>query len=135
MRNTFRILFYPKRSATLRNGQVPIICRITIDKQREQLPTGLHVDPERWSRARGCVAGRSEEAEIVNQTLARLRYRIEKCYHLLGYSHPAVTARMVKQQLLGQSVRQERLLTFFAPPPQRGVPPDGGHKPQYEYLL
>lgn len=114
MRNTFRILFYPKRSAALRNGQVPIICRITIDKQREQLPTGLHVVPERWSRARGCVAGRSEEAEIVNQALARLRYRIEKCYHLLGYSHPAVTARMVKQQLLGQSVRQERLLAFFA---------------------
>lgn len=114
MRNTFRILFYPKRSAALRNGQVPIICRITIDKQRVQLPTRMHVAPERWSRARGCVAGRSEEAELVNQTLARLRYRIEKCYHMLGYSHPAVTARMLKKQLLGQSVRQERLLAFFA---------------------
>lgn len=114
MRNTFRILFYPKRSAPLRNGLVPIICRITIDKQREQLPTRLHVAPARWNSSRGRVAGRGREAEIVNQALARLRYRIEKCYHTLGYDYPDVTARMLKQQLLGQSVRRERLLAFFA---------------------
>lgn len=113
MRNTFRILFYPKRSAALRNGLVPVICRITIDKQREHIPTRLHVNPRRWSRLRGCVTGRSEEAEIINQSLVRLRYRIERCYHTLSYDHPTVTARMLKLQLLGQRTCQEQLLAFF----------------------
>lgn len=114
MKNTFRILFYPKRSAALRNGLVPIICRITIDKQREQLPTRLHVQPAQWDRIRSRVAGRGSEAELVNQALVRLRYRIERCYHTLCYDHPTVTAGMLKQQLLGRSARQEQLLAFFA---------------------
>ena len=31
MRNTFKILFYVKRSSPLRNGELPIMCRITIN--------------------------------------------------------------------------------------------------------
>lgn len=113
MRNTFSILFYLKRSAALRDGRAPIVCRLTINGRRVQLSTRLHAAPSSWNRERGCVSGRGEETVMVNQALSRFRYRIERCYHTLCYDHDEVTAPMVKSLLLGHSVRQERLLAFF----------------------
>jgi len=34
MRNTFKVLFYIKKNAPLRNGNTPIMGRITINGQR-----------------------------------------------------------------------------------------------------
>ena len=41
MRNTFKVLFYIKKNAPLRNGNTPIMGRITINGQRTQLSTQL----------------------------------------------------------------------------------------------
>lgn len=114
MRSTFRILFYLKRSAKLRSGSVPILCRITICGEREQLPTRLHILPRNWNRTRGCARGRGEEATTINQSLSRIRYVIEKSYHSLSYDHEVVTAAMVKRQYCGRNARQEQLLAFFS---------------------
>lgn len=40
-KNTFRILFYIKRNALLRNGSAPIMGRITINGERAQFSTRL----------------------------------------------------------------------------------------------
>ncbi|MEI3583357.1 MAG: hypothetical protein V8Q29_02185 [Alistipes shahii] len=38
MRNTFKVLFYIKKNAPLRNGNTPIMGRITINGQRKRRP-------------------------------------------------------------------------------------------------
>ena len=48
MRNTFNVLFYIKKNAPLRNGNVPIMGRITINGERTQFSTRLSVAPEHW---------------------------------------------------------------------------------------
>ena len=48
MRNTFKVLFYIKKNAPLRNGNTPIMGRITINGQRTQLSTQLSVNPNLW---------------------------------------------------------------------------------------
>lgn len=113
MRNTFSILFYLKRSAALRSGRAPIVCRLTINGRRVQLSTRLHAVPSSWNRKRGCVSGHGEATATLNQALSRFRYRLERCYNTLCYDHDEVTAPMVKSLFLGTSVRQERLLAFF----------------------
>ena len=45
MRNTFNVLFYIKKNAPLRNGNVPIMGRITINGERTQFV--LH--PKSWT--------------------------------------------------------------------------------------
>ena len=47
-KNTFRILFYIKRNALLRNGSAPIMGRITINGERAQFSTRLSVDQQVW---------------------------------------------------------------------------------------
>lgn len=82
MRNTFKVLFYIKKTAPLRNGNVPIMGRITINGQCTQFATQLSVQPELWNVSFSCVMGRSALATRINEQLTRIRLRIELCYNM-----------------------------------------------------
>lgn len=113
MRNTFKVLFYIKKNAPLRNGNTPIMGRITINGQRTQLSTQLSVNPDIWSVSMGRVAGRSAVAVRINEQLSQIRFHIERCYNTLFYESALVTPQMVKEMFFGNSQRSEMLLTFF----------------------
>lgn len=112
MRNTFSILFYVKRNAPLRNGEVPVMGRITIDGERAHLSTRLSVPPALWEAGAARAAGRTAVARRVNERLVCIRNRIERCYETLFAREPRVTARMVKELYFGAG-RPETLLAFF----------------------
>ena len=114
MRNTFKVLFYIKKNAPLRNGNTPIMGRITINGQRTQLSTQLSVNPNLWDVSMGRAAGRSAVASRVNEQLSQIRFHIERCYNtLLVTKHAPVTPKMVKEMYFGNDQRNETLLAFF----------------------
>lgn len=113
MRNTFRILFYLKKNAPLRNGNVPVMARITICGQRTQLSTHLSVDQRYWCPATGQMTGRGRAAGEINRQLLDIRYRIEQCYRTLFLTGTLVTPIMVKEAYFGTSQCRCRLLEFF----------------------
>lgn len=113
MRNTFRILFYIKKNAPLRNGKAPIMGRITINGLRTQFSTQLSIDPELWNVAQGCVSGRSAAAVRINERLHHIRFRIEQCYNALFCERTFVTPLMVKDLYFGGRLREISLLAFF----------------------
>ena len=112
-RNTFKVLFYIKKNAPLRNGNTPIMGRITINGQRTQLSTRLSVDPNLWNVNLGRVTGRRADAVRINEQLSQIRYHIERCYNTLFYDHTLVTPQMVKEMYFGNDRRSEMLLAFF----------------------
>ena len=57
MRSTFKLLYFVKRNAVKKNGNAPIIARITIDQVVAQFNTKLEINPAHWS----VKLGRSEE--------------------------------------------------------------------------
>ena len=113
MRNTFRILFYLKKKAPLRNGACPVMGRITIDGRRAHFSTRLSVAAERWETAAGRVVGRSSAARRINDALASIRFRMEQCYETLlaeqGYASPEA----VKARFFGHDLGGRTLLAFF----------------------
>ena len=113
MRNTFRILFYVKRKAALRNGELPIMGRITIDGRRAQFSTRLSVPSHLWAPAAGRAIGRSAAANRINDRLANIRYRMEKCYESLFAEQRAVSPQSVKARFFGTDLDATCLLAFF----------------------
>lgn len=113
MRNTFNVLFYIKKNALLRNGNAPIMGRITINGERTQFSTRLSVAPEHWDVGLGRVAGRGNGAARINEQLSNIHYHIEKCYNKLFYDQSFVTPMMVKEMYFGVHHRQETVLAFF----------------------
>lgn len=113
MRNTFKVLFYIKKNAPLRNGEVPIMSRITINGQRTQLSTRLSVPAALWDVRSGRVSGRSTTATRINEQLSGMRFHIERCYNKLFYAQSLVTPVMVKELYFGIDHRNETVLAFF----------------------
>lgn len=113
MRNTFKILFYIKRTALLRNGEAPIMVRITVNGERAQLATHHSVMSDKWDSCRGRVKGRSTEARQINHSLSMIYSRIMLCYdRLLSTSEPP-TAFRIKDMYLGGDKGRQMVLEFF----------------------
>lgn len=64
MRSTFKLLYFVKRNAVKKNGNAPIIARITI-----QFNTKLEINPAHWSVKLGKASGRTAEAVHINSML------------------------------------------------------------------
>jgi len=54
MRSTFKVLFYVKKGSEKPNGNLPLMCRITVDGEIKQFSCKMDVPPRLWdSRAQG----------------------------------------------------------------------------------
>ncbi|WP_106829801.1 site-specific integrase [Parabacteroides pacaensis] len=113
MRSTFKVLFFVKRNAAKKNGNAPIIARITIDQIVAQFNTKLEINPINWSVSAGKVAGRSAETVSINSMLDSIRSSVHQHYHSLLEMDGYVTAERVKNAFLGKIERGKTLIEFF----------------------
>lgn len=79
-RSTFKLLFYLKKNEPKKNGNVPVMGRITIDGTPKTFGTKLEINPETWDLKHGRVLGKSNLAININQKLDKIRVRINKIY-------------------------------------------------------
>ena len=79
-RATFKILFYLKRNAPKKNGQIPVMCRITVNGKIAQFSCRLDVEEKMWSVETGRLTGRSNVALEGNRMLDKIRVGVNKAY-------------------------------------------------------
>ena len=72
MRSTFKLLYFVKQNAE-KNGNAPIIARITIGQVVAQFNTKLEINPAHWSVKLGKASGRTAEAVHINSMLENIR--------------------------------------------------------------
>ncbi len=114
MKNTFKLLFYIKRSALLKNGEAPVMLRITIGGERACVSTHVTVAPEKWNRATGSIVGRTAKAKAANEMLDSIRYRIYRSYvKLTADDNAAITPKRLRREFYDNSGGCAKLLVFF----------------------
>ncbi|HCZ8394790.1 TPA: site-specific integrase, partial [Elizabethkingia anophelis] len=79
-KSTFKLLFYLKKNELKKNGNAPIMARITIDGTPKTFGTKLEIDPNNWDLKHGRVQGKSAQALSINKKLDNIRGRIDKIY-------------------------------------------------------
>ena len=65
MRSTFRVLFYTKNQS-IKNGKVPVMGRITINKTTACFSCKKEVSISLWDAKANRAKGKSEEARMLN---------------------------------------------------------------------
>ena len=63
MGDSFKILFYTKRKEKLKSGQMPIMCKISVNGRFCTFSTSLSVEERMWDSRRKRLKGRSETHE------------------------------------------------------------------------
>ncbi|KAA6341237.1 Tyrosine recombinase XerD [termite gut metagenome] len=113
MKSTFKILFYLKRNAPRKNGNVPIIGRITVDGKIAQVSTKLEIHPGNWNTKSGKAVGRTAEVQQINTLLEEIKVSIHKIYHEQQRRDSNVTAEKIKNEFLGVAETRHNLLELF----------------------
>ena len=104
MRSTFKILFYVKRDRQKLNGNVPIMCRITIDKEATRFNTKLDISPALWDSKAARVIGKSNEAVTINDLLERTLASLSIWVIFLSTSCFSFAAKFILISRLGRKI-------------------------------
>lgn len=112
-KSTFKLLFYLKKNELKKNGNAPVMARITIDGTAKTLGTKLEINPKNWDLKYGRVEGKSATALSINQKLDNIRGRIDKIYEDMLKHEGFATAQKVKLSFLGVGVMDDALLKVF----------------------
>lgn len=113
-KSTFKLLFYLKKNELKKNGNAPIMVRITIDGTAKTLGTKLEINPKNWDLKFGRVEGKSAIALNINQKLDNIRGRIDKIYEDMLKHEGFATSQKVKLSFLGVGVMNDALLKVFS---------------------
>ena len=113
MRSTFRVLFFLKRDKQKANGNVPLFCRITIDKQEARFGMKQDINPSIWDVHAGRAVGRTSEIVEINSIIDKTKSALFNVYNDLLLSDTNVTAEKVKNRFLGVATSSHNLLEHF----------------------
>ena len=113
MKSTFKVLFYLKRNAQRKNGNMPIVARITVDGKIVQFSTKLEINPDCWNTQLGKAAGRSLDIQKTNSLLEGIKSSVHRVYHEQQRRDSSVTAEKVKNEFLGLSETNKTLMDLF----------------------
>jgi hypothetical protein len=112
-RSTFKLLFYLKKNELKKNGNAPIMGRITIDGTPKTFGTKLEINPDNWDLKHGRILGKSAQALSTNLILDNIRVRINKIYNDMLKGEGFATAQKVKLSFLGVGVLDDAILKVF----------------------
>lgn len=90
-RSTFKVLFYLNRSKRLKDGSMPIVCRISVDGKSESLSTGQKCRDEDWDKFLKMPKSKTKQ-----KVLQELKAQIEDCYQALLQKEGVVSANLLK---------------------------------------
>lgn len=113
MRSTFRVLFYLKKGAPLKNGKLPIMVRITIDGEKVEFSTKLEIEEKKWDTKSSRVAGRAPAANEINLKLEKIRVELNNHYEKIRSVGCFPTPLMLKNAYLGIKAKSHTILTVF----------------------
>lgn len=113
MRSTFKILMYLKKGSEKPNGNVPLMCRLTVDGEIKQFSCKMDVLPRLWNVKTGRASGKSIEAQKINHAVDKIRVDVNRRYQEMMQADGYVTAAKLKDAYLGIGIKQETLLKLF----------------------
>ena len=114
MKTGLKVHFYLRKTNEKKNGECPVIGKITIGKDVAQFSAKVTAKASLWDIVSGRVTGKSKHATEINATLDKISVAINTSYRKLQEIKSTVTANEVKNAFQGIASQQETLIRYFA---------------------
>lgn len=112
-RNTLSILYYLKRGHLNRNGECPVMCRISVRGEKETFSSHVYTSPDNWDVKSARVIGRTAKVIEQNKILTDLQVTLTRHYYDIEQRNGYVTAEMIKNAYMGITAQAESLLPIY----------------------
>lgn len=113
-RKTFKILFFIKKTRVSKNGEVPVLLRVTVNGLRTETSVNLKVNPNLWHAPTGRTLGTDAKSEELNNTLDTIKLKVMKIYREMEFDGLRITAKAIIEKYQGKDEKlQMSLLKVF----------------------
>lgn len=109
--STFATLFWVS-STRIKNGQVSVYVRITVNGKRVNISLKRKVALSEWNSLKGRARGTKQESRLLNRYLGQVQSRIYESYEQLRAEKELISAQTIKARFLGEDDNEYSLLTL-----------------------
>lgn len=106
-RDSFRVLFFLKKTRLLKNGEASVCMRITVNGTRVENNIRKSIDPALWSQAKETARGKSRRACDLNTYIEEARIRLYQIFCELEQQNRPITAHLLQELFFGQEKPEE----------------------------
>ncbi len=111
--NTFSVLFYVKKTKALRNGNVPVYARVTVNGERIEFSLERGIPPEQWDSKKNRARGHGKIAKELNEFLIGVSAQFYNHHRDLRESGKTITAELLRDRYLGIDNKIETLKALY----------------------
>lgn len=112
-RKLFSVLFFVKKSRVLRNGESPIIVRITYGGQVAEFQSGRTTPLSQWSQTKGCVIGRDRKSTEINTFIEMVRLKIYQIQQEFERTGELYSVNTIRDAFRGNGIKSRTLYSVF----------------------
>lgn len=109
-RVTFKILFFVKKTRVAKNGEVPILLRVTVNGFRADTSINLKVNPDLWNSVAGKSIGKDRISTELNQRLDTIRLRVMQIHRQMELDDVPISAQAIVDAYLGRDKKPQIML-------------------------
>jgi hypothetical protein len=107
------IRFNLKLEQLNQKGLVPIRCRITFNKKRIEIATGLYVQSDYWDPKKQILLDQSDQEETINMQLSLIKNKLSKAFLMFQIKEEAFTVNDIYNIFQGKSLEKDMGLLKF----------------------
>ena len=107
---TMNILFFVLKTKLLKNGEAPVLMRITINGSYDDARIQRSVPLNLWNAAKGCSKGRDRASIALNTYIAELHARALEKHKELVLEQALITPKLILKRVFGKDIEMRTLL-------------------------
>ena len=107
---TMNILFFVLKTKLLKNGEAPVLMRITINGSYDDARIQRSVPLNLWNAAKGCSKGRDRASVALNTYIAELHARALEKHKELVLEQALITPKLILKRVFGKDTEMRTLL-------------------------
>lgn len=107
--NTLNVMFFILKNKLLKNGEAPVVLRVTINGQRDEIRIQRSIPVELWDNAKMRSKGRGRSSAELNMYIETLRDRIYVIHRNSVYDGERLTPKKILDILYAREGRHQVL--------------------------
>ena len=112
--DNFKILFVQGKNRTNKKNQSPLYCRLTLNGNRKQLSTGIHIETDYWDTKNQVVLKSHKSAILYNSQLDTIKSKVNSIYMILRLQENPFSVEDIHDKYLGKEIKKsEFVLSYY----------------------
>ncbi len=111
---TFNVLFYIKKTKPLKNGDVPLFARITVNGERIEFSLERGIQLELWDSKKNRARGHAKVSKDLNEFITGVSAQFYNYHKELRENGRTITAGILRDRFLGIDEKVETLKALYA---------------------